>query len=664
MSGAGGEAIERSESGGPGSGGNPGHPGLGTVITPSRERAVTWEEVYRRNKIEELKRDRFPLDVVEELPRFIEMGYEAIPEEDIVRLNWWGFTHDKPKVGYFMVRIKVPGGRLSPAQLRAVGRMSQNLGRDYGELTTRQAIQLHWVHLEKLPEVLKLVKEAGLTTVGCEGDTVRNISSCPLGGVSPHEPFDPYPVVREIASFFDGNRYYSNLPRKLKVSVSACPFQCEGPEIQDIALIGVIKNGREGFAVRAGGGLSIAPRISQDLGVFVPREEALEVLRTLIDLWYEDLRYRLSRAKARFKFFVEDHGPAGVRELLEERLGRRLERFSAPEPLGFTDHLDPEPQKEEGLWHLGFPIPLGQVSGTQMVEIADLAEEVGAEIRLTRQQNLILARVPAEKLGRVEEEMGRIGFPRERNRIYASSVACTGYQFCNYPVAETKEKLREILQALDSAFGREAEGIRICMDGCPHACALHWVGDIGLMGTATRSPSGLKVEAYDITLRGGQGGEAAVGRPLIRRLPTEETTQAVLRLVEAWVREKRVRGPVSFQEFCRRRTDEELVAIALGQAAEEEAAPTGVTVRVPGSMADLTGGLDHLEVQARTVREALEAVGKLYPAFLYQVLTPEGQVDSSVNVYVNEEDIRSLKGLDTEVQPGDEVILLPAMAGG
>ncbi len=658
MSGTG-EEIKR-EPGGPGGGGA----GLGLISAASRERRVTWAEVYRRNKIEELKRDRFPLDVVEELPRFIEMGYEAIPEEDIVRLNWWGFTHDKPKVGYFMARIKVPGGRLSPAQLRAVGEISRTLGRNYGELTTRQALQLHWIHLEKLPQVLEQVKAAGLTTVGGEGDTVRNISSCPLGGVNPAEPFDPYPVIREVASFFDGHRHYSNLPRKLKVSVSSCPHQCEGPEIQDIALLGVRREGREGFAVRVGGGLSIAPRISLDLGVFVPREEALEVLRALIDLWNEDLRYRLSRAKARFKFFVEDHGPDRVREMLEEELGRRLPRLAAPSPLDFTDHLEPGPQKQEGLWHLGFPVPVGQVSGTQMIEIADLAEEVGAEIRLTRQQNFILVNVPEDKLPRVEERLREIGFPRDRNRIWASSVACTGYQFCNYPVAETKEKLREILEAVEAAYGREAEGLRICMDGCPHACALHWVGDIGLMGTATRSPSGLKVEAYDLTLRGSQGGKAAVGRPLIRRLPTEETTQAVLRLVGAWIREKELRGPVSFPEFCRRRTDEELLAIALGEVVEEEEAAAGVTVRVPGSMADLTGGLDHLEVQARTVREALEAVGKLYPAFLQQVITPEGEVDSYVNVYVNEEDIRSLRGLDTEVKPGDEIILLPAMAGG
>jgi ferredoxin-nitrite reductase len=186
----------------------------------------TWELVLKRNSIERLKQEKFPLDIVDELPSLIARGYEAIPEEDIVRLNWWGLTHDKPKVGTFMVRIKVPGGCIRPAQLVAVGEISRRYGRNYGELTTRQGIQLHWVRLEDLPEVLSAVQAAGLTTVGGEGDTVRNVTSCPVAGVDREELFDVRPVVQAVARFFYGNREYSNLPRKHKYTISACPAQC------------------------------------------------------------------------------------------------------------------------------------------------------------------------------------------------------------------------------------------------------------------------------------------------------------------------------------------------------------------------------------------------------------------------------------------------------
>ena len=296
-----------------------------TQPTGAQLEVPPWDLVLKRNSIERLKQEKFPLDIIHELPELIARGYEAIPEEDIVRLYWWGIAHDKPKIGTFMVRIKVPGGLLSPAQLRAIGAISLRYGRNYGELTTRQGLQLHWVRMEKLPEVLEAIAQAGLTTVGAEGDTVRNITSCPVNGISRDELFDVRPVIEQVARFFWGNRDYSNLPRKHKFTIAACPYQCNAPEIHDIALVGTVKDGRPGFAVRVGGGLSATPRLSRDLGVFVPVDEAVDILRAITDVWQNNNRYRVSRAKARIKFLVDDYGPEGVRRMVEEQLGRSLE---------------------------------------------------------------------------------------------------------------------------------------------------------------------------------------------------------------------------------------------------------------------------------------------------------------------------------------------------
>jgi ferredoxin-nitrite reductase len=180
-----------------------------------------------------------------------------------------------------------------------------------------------------------------------------------VAGIDREELFDARPVIQEAARFFYGNREYSDLPRKHKYTISACPYQCSAPEIHCVALIGVIKDGRAGFAVRIGGGLSVQPRISRDMGVFVPREDAVDVLKAITGVWKDNPRYRLSRAKARLKFMVDDYGPDEVRRMVEDRLGRTLDDLSAPKPTGEADHLGIHPQRQPGLSYIGFPFRSG-----------------------------------------------------------------------------------------------------------------------------------------------------------------------------------------------------------------------------------------------------------------------------------------------------------------
>src|SRR3954466_15335553 len=371
-----------------------------------------WELVYKRNPVERLKRDKAPLGIRDELPALIAQGYESVAEEDIVRLQWWGLYHDKPKIGTFMLRIKLPAGQLTPAKLRAIGEVSNRYGRGDGELATRQNIQLHWLELARLPDVFPHLHAAGITTPGGGGGTVRNITGCPLQGLAHDEPFDCTPIVEEAAAFFYGNPDFSNLPRKHKYSISACADRCNAPEINCIALVGAINEGREGFAMLVGGGLSSVPRLARDMGVFVPKEEAVEVLAATTTVWAEDLRYRVSRVKARLKFMVDDIGPEGMRERVETKLGRALENFTLPridvEP---SNHLGVHAQKQEALHTIGVPVHLGLISGDQMIAIADLAERIGGDVRITRQQNFIVANVPEHELDATVAELEQIGFP-------------------------------------------------------------------------------------------------------------------------------------------------------------------------------------------------------------------------------------------------------------
>lgn len=526
----------------------------------------THADVLKRNAIERLKEELHPLDIRDQFGRLIEAGYEAIPEEDIVRLQWYGLYHDKPKVGTFMMRVKIPSGILTPERLRVVARLSQRYGRGEGELTTRQNIQLHWLTLEDLPAVFETLEAAGVNMAGGCGDTVRNITGCPVSGLDGAELFDTTPFVEAAAEFFYGNRAYSNLPRKHKITIAACPHQCNAPEINCIALIGARNaTGESGFAVRVGGGLSTFPRISRDLGVWVAAEvpEVLEVLRAVVDVWSQDNKYRMSRAKARLKFAMEDFGPELYRQKVEERLGRRLPDFPAPQATpGPNYHLGVHAQRQADLHYIGFPVFLGVVTGAQLEALADLAEGYGGGIRLTRQQNFILTDVPAARVPAVIERVAEIGFPLEVNGLRGSAIGCTGSPLCNYAVGETKTKLRGMVQELEATFGEQVSGLRLNLDGCPHACAQHFIGDIGLQGTTMRGEGSEKIEAYDIFLRGGQGAEANVGRPIVRRVPKDVVNGYVERLVAAYLG-GRSEGE-TYRQFFERHSDEELVALASG----------------------------------------------------------------------------------------------------
>src|SRR5216684_2193659 len=435
---------------------------------PKRE-PPSWETVLKRNTVERLKHELFPTELTGQWQRLVDMPYDKLPEEDIVRLQWFGMYHDKPKVGTFMMRIKIPGGRLSPEGLRAVGEISEQYGRNQGELTTRQNFQLHYMTLDHFPEIFERLKRAGLTTMGGCGDVVRNITGCPVAGVDRDESFDVTGILTGAAQFFYGNREYSDLPRKHKITIAACPYQCNAPEINCIALVGMIRDGREGFAVRVGGGQSSTPRLSRHLGVFVEPEQAITVLRAIIDVWQGTTEYRLSRVKARLKFMIDDYGVEAFRKLVEDRLGHALEDLTElPLPDAESDHMGVHEEKTAGRVYVGFPVYLGLMSGQQMRQLADLVGQYG--------------------------------------------------------------------------------------------------GDIRLQGTTGRGPKGEPLEAFDIILRGGLGRDAAIGKPILRRVPSAQVEDTVARLFAGYLGNRL--ASESFSKFCVRMPDDALIAIGRGPSAD------------------------------------------------------------------------------------------------
>jgi sulfite reductase (ferredoxin) len=529
-------------------------------VAPRRERPLTQEEVLRRNSVERMKLEKHPFDVVHDIPRFIQMPYEEIPEEDILRMQWYGLYHDKPKIGDFMMRVKIPNGAVTPDQLQVIGEVSKQFGQNSGELTTRQDVQIHYIRLASMPAIFETFQKAGLWLAGGCGDNLRNITGCPVAGIDREERFDVRPTIAESVRFFYGNREYGNLPRKHKHTISACAYHCNAPEIHDIALVGTQQDGKDGYAIWVGGGLSSVPRIGKALGCFIEPAETLEVLRGLMDVWQNDLRYRMSRAKARFKFMIMDDGPEKTLERLQEHLGRPLTPLAEnPRPKGRTDHMGIHPQKQDGFCYIGFPVFPGLMSGDQMIRIAEVVREFGKEFRITREQNFIITDVPEAKVDTVVAKIAEIGIPLNVNPIRGSSIGCTGEPHCNFAVGETKPKVQEIVERLEARFGEQVRDLHIYLDGCPHACGQHWVGDIGLQGTTLTTDTG-KVQAYDLILRGSLGPEAEIGLPLLRRVPGSEAPAMVERLVGAWLAGRQ--DGETIQQFFHRKEDSELAEIA------------------------------------------------------------------------------------------------------
>lgn len=483
------------------------------------------------NKIEEIKRAKDGLDVGAEIPQFAKAGWEAIPEADLDRLKWWGIFFRRHTPGYFMVRIRIPNGMATAAQIRAFGQITNRFGRGIADITTRQQVQLRWIRIEDIPEILDLLRSVGLLTLQTGMDNIRNVVGCPVAGLTPGELFDASPVVHAFTALFVGNKAYTNLPRKFNVTITGCRDNCTHAETQDVALVpATVETGGEtvqGFNLLVGGKIgSGGYRIASPLDVFLTPDEAPEVVSAIV-LLFRDYGFREARSKARLAFLLEEWGLAKFRAALEERVGHSLARAGTDARLpDVTDHIGVHPQKQEGLSYVGMLVPVGRITGEQLEEVARLAETYGnGEVRLTIGQNLIIPHVPAPHVpALLAEPLLRVLCP-DPPAVYRGLVSCTGIEYCNLALIETKQRALELAQAL---VGR-LQGVdigTIHWSGCPAGCGNHAVADIGLLGKKVRIDD-KTVDAVDIFVGGASGPEASRGITLMEDVPCDQLPEVV-----------------------------------------------------------------------------------------------------------------------------------------
>ena len=528
------------------------------------------------NNVERWKQDRHPLDVYESvIGTYAQAGPEAIAAVpgEAERLKWVGLYPQRQGGDAFMMRIKVPGGRLDSAQAGAIGEIvdaqargpevNPIWGEGFCDITTRQDIQLHWVKMAEIPAIWRRLEEVGMTTVQACGDSARNVLCCPVAGIDADEAFDAYPVAEEISRFFTGNREYANLPRKFKISATGCLDDCAQAEINDIGLWPArCEDGRLGFNVLVGGGLSDGPRLASDIDMFITLDQATETTRGIAQVFGE-LGNRENRGLSRMRYLVQELGPERFRAELVSRLG------FAPEAAGENltrryrgDHVGVHRQRQEGLNYVGLNVTVGRISGRNLSEMGRLAEKYGdGGLRLATDQNLILTGVPDAKIAGLLGEPLLAQHSPDPGPFERGVVACTGTEFCRFAIVETKIQAVQWARHMDEYLSRKTPDganhsgdgnddiIRMHFSGCSASCAQPQIADIGFRGE-TATSQGKISEAVDIGLGGNLGTDAAFIDWVEGAKPTDQVPEALERLVDAYT--EQARDGERFHQWARR----------------------------------------------------------------------------------------------------------------
>ncbi|WP_431962870.1 nitrite/sulfite reductase [Nocardia sp. bgisy134] len=522
-----------------------------------------WALGYREplNPNEQSKKDDNPLNVRARIENiYAKGGFDSIDKADLRgRFRWWGlytqreqgydgtWTGDENidilEAKYFMMRVRCDGGALNVAQLRTLGQISTEFGRDTADLSDRENVQYHWIEIENVPEIWRRLEEVGLQTTEACGDCPRVVLGSPLAGESLDEIIDPTPAIQEIVRRYIGDKRYSNLPRKFKTAISG--QQDVVHEINDVAFVGVEhpEHG-PGLDLWVGGGLSTNPMLAQRVGAWVPLDEVPDVWEAVVSL-YRDYGYRRLRTKARLKFLIKDWGIEKFREVLEEKyLKRKLIDGPAPEqPAKPIDHVGVQ-RLRNGLNAVGFSPIAGRVSGTVLTKVADAVEKIGADrIRFTPYQKLIVLDVADDKVEQLITELEPLGLQARPSIWRRNLLACSGIEFCKLSFVETRKRSQvlapELEQRLADVNAQLDVPITVNINGCPNSCGRSQIADIGFKGQLVDDGDGNQVEGFQVHLGGSLGLDSGFGRKLRQhKVTSAELGDYIERVVRNFVKNR------------------------------------------------------------------------------------------------------------------------------
>jgi sulfite reductase (ferredoxin) len=517
----------------------------------------------------------------------------VLPEWASAYFKWWGVYTQGDGAGalggkggegkateYFMLRISVPNGVASSEQIELIADIARKHGRDLVDITVRQAIQLHWLTIEDLPQIIDRLDAAGLSPRGACGDVVRNVTGCPLAGLDADEVIDASAFALAAAGDLNGNSELYNLPRKFKVSITGCSVWCSYPEINDIGLTPAVRGNEVGFSVRVGGGLSADPHLAVRLNAFVQQHQVAAVVRKITELFRDQQGLRESRDRARMKHLFLREGWTAESFLadLNRRLGYQLDpavEEKIPDDI-YRDHVGIHRQKQPGLCYVGLSVLRGRMTGTQLNAVAALASRYGnGQLRTTVMQNLLVVNVPANQAQELARELEALGLPVEGSSFWRGAIACTGSEFCKLAITETKGFTRWIVDELEERLPGFDQQLKLHVTGCPNSCGQHWIADIGMEGKKIKHQGRLE-DAYYFCVGGAVGLHQQTARPVGYRCLATEVPDALERLLTGYLQARR--PGENLRAYFVRSSDEQLreqLAGAVLEAVARDPAPAG-----------------------------------------------------------------------------------------
>jgi sulfite reductase (ferredoxin) len=492
------------------------------------------------------KRNQDGLDVYDRIVnKYAKEGWDTIDPADLTgRFRWYGLYTQRPEEDkMFMMRVRIPGGQLTAEQLDACASIARRWGKGVMDVTDRQNFQFHNLHIEDIPAVWALLSAVGLSTLETCGDVTRNVLGCPTAGVDAAEYIDATPYVLSVGQRLTGTKEFSNLPRKYKISITGCADRCGHEDVNDIGAVAHRVDGRVGFDVLVGGGLSTTPHMAQSLGALVAPDELTEVCVAITSA-FRDYGYRRLRSKARLKFLIKDWGVEKFRQVVEtEYLKRPLIDGPALEPPAHPiDHVGVQRLKN-GRNSVGVAPIAGRVSGTILSAVADIAEKAGSDrVRFTPYQKLIVLDVPDDELDDVVSALEALGLPSRPSHWRRNLMACTGIEYCKLSFAETRVRAQGLVPDLEKRLedinAQLDVPVTVNINGCPNSCARIQVADIGFKGQMVDDGDG-PVEGFQVHLGGGLGLDSGFGRKLRQhKVLSHELGDYIERVVRNFVKQR------------------------------------------------------------------------------------------------------------------------------
>ncbi len=498
-------------------------------------KTVSLERNKKENKVEKTKALLSPAEAFKRLETYAEAGYDAIPKEDkAVFFKYFGiFDKEKPNgKNHFMLRVRIPGGQMTPEQAVKVGEVAKAYGNNYIDITTRMQIELRYLKIEDLPTVLQELESVGITTYQTGIDNMRNIVCDPLDGLSHDHVLKIYPTLLKMQDIFlKKEDWIGTLPRKFNTSISGSYANRCNVFSHDCCFVLAQKDGIYGYNVYLGGRVGT---IAKKADVFLQNEEEVLIFfETLIKI-FKAYGFRDNRNKNRLQFFIEAVGLETLIEAIKEESGKDF--LSAGETLVQLDHHEAvhgRIQQKDGTFALHVVVPAGIFDGDAMKEAGEIANIYGSGVRLSVDQNLYITGIKQEDIAKVLSWELFENYQNIHSPFYNHLISCAGSETCSFGVIKGKSDALKVSAYLTEKFDLPDGKVRIYWSACVKGCGIHELGDIGLLGCKAKV-EGKAVEGVDIMLGGKMLNESAEAKTVLKAIPMDYAPHFLEMLIEQY----------------------------------------------------------------------------------------------------------------------------------